>query len=180
MFNKKNVKLYVISSMVLVLLINGLLTQIITTNDQYLDIEVHVTMRHYRDGILISTSHHAGVLTTAGQDWIEDQLGDSPSTDPAKWIGLSNSTDSPNAGWTEIPDEITTGNMSRSAATYTSTGVGTWNQTFVFNPSEANSTRLVGIYYTASGAGLLFSDTISPVDYLAVDTLEIEASLSVS
>lgn len=145
-----------------------------------LDPKVHITMRHYRDGVLIGESYHAGVLTTAGQDWIEDQIGDSPSTTPAQYIGLSNSTDSPSSAWTVIPDEITTGNMSRAQGAYASTGVGTWNVTYVFNPTESNSSRLVGIYYAASGAGLLFSDTIAAVDFLATDTLEIEASHSVT
>lgn len=143
-------------------------------------LEIHVEMYHYRNGVLIGHSHHAGVLTTLGKNWIEDQLGDSPSADPAKWIGLSNSTDSPSAAWTEIPAEITTGNMGRAAGTYASTGDGAWNITNSFSPSEGNSTRLVGFYYAAAGATLLWSDTINVVNYENGDTVEIVGTHSVT
>ena len=136
--------------------------------------EVHVTMRHYRNGVLIDWSHHAGVVTTAGLNWIEDQLGDTPSTDPAKWIALSNDPSAPNVGWTEIPGEISTGGMGRSAGTYTSTGDGVWQIEFVYSPTGDGSCQLTGLYYTSSGAGLLASDTITLINYQAdTDTVTI-------
>ena len=50
-----------------------------------------------KDGVLLN---NAGTLTTIGKDWIEDQLGDSPSTDPAKWISVSADAGSSAVGWT--------------------------------------------------------------------------------
>jgi len=137
-------------------------------------------MRHFRDGVLIGYSHHAGVLTNGGKDWIEDQLGDSPSTDPAKWIGLSNSTDTPLATWTSIPAEITTGNMGRAAGTYANVGTGQWNITKSFSPSESNSTQLTGLYWAASGAYLLAADTITLTNYQNGDTVSITWQITVS
>ena len=136
--------------------------------------EVHVTMRHYRYGVLIDYSHHAGVVTTAGLNWIAGQLGGTPSTDPAKWIGLSNDPSAPNAGWTEIPGEITTGGMGRALGVYTPTGDGVWEIEFVYSPTETASCQLTGLYYTSSGVGLLASDLINLINYQAdTDTVTI-------
>jgi len=106
-------------------------------------------------GNLVDYSYHAGTLTTIGKNWIEDQLGDSPSTDPAKWIACSNTTDSASAAWTQLPDEITTDGLARAAGTYASTGDGTWNQTKTFSVSGTNSTVCYGLHYAASGDGNL-------------------------
>lgn len=143
-------------------------------------IEVHVFMEHWRDGVLLASSHHAGTLTNIGKDWIEDQLGDSPSTDPAKWIGLSNSSDSPSASWETIPDEITTGNMGRAAGTYANVDMGQWNITKSFSPSETNSTQLTGLYYAASGDYLLAADTITLTNYQSGDTVGITWQITAS
>ena len=158
-------------------------TRLLKTKGLSLEIgfpEIHVTMHHYRNGVLIGYSHHAGTLTTGGKNWIEDQLGDSPSTDPAKWIAHSNSTDSPSAAWTAIPAEITTGNMSRTNGTYVNDGDGKWNITKIFSPTETNSSRLVGLYWAASGAYLLASDTISVINYESGDTVTITWTITVT
>ena len=113
--------------------------------------EVHCEVIQMRNGEVVSYSYHTGTLTTIGKNWIEDQLGDSLSTDPAKWIACSNTTDSASAAWTELPDEITTDGLARAAGTYASTGDGTWNQTKTFSVSGANSTVCYGLHWAASG-----------------------------
>lgn len=140
-----------------------------------LSLELHVTMRHYRYGVQIGYSYHAGVLTTAGLNWIGGQLGGSPSTDSAKWIALSNDPSAPSSAWTEIPGEITTGGMGRSVGVYDPTpGDGVWEIEFVFSPTETASCQLTGLYYTSSGAGLLASDLINLINYQAdTDTVTI-------
>ena len=84
---------------------------------------LHVTVNLQRVGELEPTfwSHHPGVLTTIGKNWIEDQLGDSPSTDPAKWISVSTNVTEPSAAWTEIPQEIAADGLTRASGTYAST-----------------------------------------------------------
>ena len=146
-----------------------------------LGIEIHCTMRHFRNGVLIGYSRHAGTLTTLGKNYIEDQISDSPSaTMIGDDIGLSNSTDSPSAAWTSLPDEITTGDMGRADGTYANVGDGQWNVTKSFSPSESNSTRLVGLYYNLTGNYLLASDTITVVNYQSGDTVEITWTVTVS
>lgn len=109
--------------------------------------------------------HHAGVLTTIGKNWIEDQLGDSPATDPAKWISLSTSSDSPAAGWTQIPTEITGNGLHRQAGTYASTGDGVWTIEKQFTANATNTNvQLTGLQWASSGDNnLLGADTFTPV-----------------
>lgn len=142
--------------------------------------EIHVSMWHYRDGVLLEYSHHAGVLTTIGADWIEDQLGDSPATDPAKWIALSNDAGSPSAAWTVIPTEITTNGMGRAAGTYANVGTGQWNITKSFSPTGSGSCQLTGLYWASTGSYLLCADTFTQINYESGDTVQIQWTISVS
>ena len=143
-------------------------------------VEIHVTMWHYREGILLDTSHHAGVLTTLGANWIEGQMGDTPGTDPAKWIALSNDVGTPSAAWITIPVEITTNGLTRAPGTYASTGDGTWTITKSFSVTGTQSCQLTGLYWALAGDVLLCADTFTQVNAEDGDTLEIEWSLSVS
>lgn len=149
-------------------------------SDGVLGVEIHVSMWHYRDGILLDYSHHAGVLTTLGANWIEDQLGDSPSTDPAKWIAVSNDAGSPSSAWIVIPTEITTGGMGRATGTYANVGDGVWNITKSFSPTGSGSCQLVGLYWASTGDYLLCADTISVINYENGDTVQIQWTITVS
>lgn len=157
--------------------------QISEIQNATINLEIHCDMYHYRDGILIKHSHHAGVLTNTGKDFIEGKIGNSAfanNTVFANYISLSNSTDSPSATWVILPDEITTGTMARTLGTYVSTGVGTWNVSKSFSPSETNSTRLVGLNWNSTGNNLMASDTISAINYESGDTVEIVWSITAS
>jgi len=145
-----------------------------------LDVEVHLEMWHYdQDGKLLEHSRHAGVLTTTGKNWIEGVLGDADG-DQGDYIGCSNSTDAPSSAWTELPDEITTGGMSRAIGTYADDGDGQWNITKSFSPTETNSTQLVGLYSTAATASLIASDTITLINYGSGDTVQLRWTITVS
>lgn len=144
-----------------------------------LGFEIHVTMYHYRDGVLINWDHHAGTLTTIGKNYIEDQLGDSPGA-VADYIALSNNTGAPSAGWTELPDEITTGGMSRAQGTYQDEGDGVWNITKSFSPTETNSTQLTGLHWGAGASTLLAADIFNIINYENGDTVTITWQITVS
>ncbi len=143
-------------------------------------VEIHVSMWHFRDGVLLDYSHHAGVLTDLGADWIEDQIGDSPATEPAKYIGLSNDATSPTAAWIVIPTEITTGGMSRAAGTYANDGTGQWNITKTFSPTGSGSAQLTGLYWASTGSLLLTADTFTQINYESGDTVQIRWTITVS
>ena len=91
---------------------------------------VTVDAYHYDEatGTYIHFYHDesSNLVVDIGKDWVEDQLGDSPGTDPAKWISLSTDASALSAAWTQIPTEITTGGLARAAGTYASTGTGVW------------------------------------------------------
>lgn len=147
-------------------------------------LEFHVTVYIQRvgDEQPILWSHHPGVLTTIGKNWIEDQLGDSPSADPAKWISLSTSSSSPSASWTQIPSEITTGGLARAAGTYSSTGDGQWTISYQFTASATHTdVQLTGLQWASSGDGnLLCADTFTPVTLNSGDKITITWTVTVS
>lgn len=145
---------------------------------------IHVTVWVKRAGETEPTfwSHHAGVLTTIGKNWLEDQIGDSPSTDSAHWISVSTSASSPSAAWTQIPTEIASGGLTRLAGTYASTGDGTWTITATFTATSGHtSVQLTGEQWAVSGDNnLLGADTFTPVTLAVDDQLIVEFSNSVS
>lgn len=149
-------------------------------NGTVLGLEFHVTMYHRRDGKLLTWSHHAGNLTNIGANFTKEKISYDSGNLNATYIALSNSTSSPSASWTDLPAEITTGNMSRAQGSYTDTGVGTWNVSYIFSPTETNSTRLVGLLWNTGASVLLASDTITPINYESSDTVEIVWSITVS
>ena len=155
-------------------------TPVLVEDGTNIKVEIHVTMWHYRDGTLLDTSHHAGVLTTLGANWIENMLGDTPGADPAKWIAVSNDPGAPSAAWIVIPSEITTNGLGRAPGTYASTGDGTWTITQSFSVTGTQSCQLTGLYWTLAGDYLLCADTFTQVNAEDGDTLEIEWSLSVT
>lgn len=126
--------------------------------------------------------HHAGVLTTIGLNWIEDQLGDSPDTNPAKWISVSMDTGSPVVGWTQIPAEIVSGGLTRAAGTYTSTGDGVWTIDYQFTASATHTdVQLTGLQYAVSGDNnLLGADTFTPVTLNSGDKLTVTWTITVT
>lgn len=145
---------------------------------------IHVTVYVQRigDEEPVYWDHHAGTLTVIGKNWIEDQLGDSPSTDPAKWISLSSSTASPLDSWTQIPSEITTGGLERAVGTYASTGDGVWTLTYQWTASAThNDVQLTGLQYGDTGDGnLLGADTFSPLTLSSGEKLTVVYTITVS
>lgn len=124
----------------------------------------------------------SNLIVDIGLDWIEDQLGDSPAGDPAKWISLSSDTGSPAAGWTQIPSEITTGGLARAAGTYSNQGVGVWDIANTFTATAAHTdVQLTGLQYASSGDGnLMAANTFTPVSLAIDDALTITWTLTLS
>ena len=151
------------------------------SGETQLGVEVHLWVYHYRNGVLISSSHHAGVLTNIGKDFIEQQISGTPNASKAVYISCSNDTSSPVAGWYNIPAEITTDGLSRALGTYSSTGVGTWNVTNAFTVTGTNSTQLYGLSISAAPAGgLIASDTSTQKDVSSGDTLTVTWQVTVT
>ena len=149
---------------------------------------VSVDAYHYdaATGTYISFYHHesSNLVVDIGKDWIEDQLGDSPGTDPAKWISLSTDATAPAAGWTQIISEITTGGLARAAGTYGDTGVGTWTIAATFTATAPHTNvQLTGLQWSATAGSdnnLLAANQFTPVTLNSNDMLTITWQLSVS
>lgn len=129
-------------------------------------------------------SRHAGVLTTIGKNWLEDQIGDSPSTTPATYISLSVNTATPLNTWTIITGELNAGGMGRKLGAYASTGDGTWT---ILKQFTANATttalQLTGLNWSATACAdntLLCADTFTPVTLASGDKVTVTWSLQVT
>ena len=119
-----------------------------------LDGYVTVDAYHYDEAtetyVLFYHDEGSNVITNIGKDWIEDQLGDSPATDPAKWISLSNDGSSL-ATWTQLPTELNNDNgMGRWVGAYASTGVGVWTITYQFTATGAVTVQTTGLQWSVT------------------------------
>lgn len=148
---------------------------------------VVVDAYHYDEatGEYVHFYHHESenLLMNIGKDWIEDQLGDSPGTDPAKWISLStDTTDPPLATWTQIPTEIAADGLTRAAGTYGSTDVGAWEIEATFNATATHTAvQLTGLQYAVSGDNnLMAANHFTPVTLNNGDALTVTWQLSVT
>lgn len=133
----------------------------------------------------IAWSRHAGVLTTIGKNWIEDQISDSPSATPAAYIALSRNVTAPNAAWTIIPAEINTGGgLDRTVGTYTSTGNGVWTVAKQFTADAGyTAVQLTGLQWSDTDAEdntLLCADTFTATTLAVGDKITVTWTLSVS
>lgn len=148
--------------------------------------EVHLLLQHYRDGVMLTNETGAGVLTTIGQDWIEQQISGTSTTDRAIYCADSNdATDPALASWTQLPFEITANGLDRMTGAYTSTGVGTWTVYVLKTCSTApQSTQLWGLHWIVtdnSNNNLLASDTGPAQKNMVVgDTLAETWTISVT
>lgn len=144
-------------------------------------VEIHMWMIH-RDpcGKVLMESHHAGVLTNIGKEFIEDQLFGTPNASEAVYISLSNDASSPSAAWIVIPNEISGDGADRAAGTDTDTGAGTVNVTKTFSITGSVSCQLAGLSFLASGNGLFCADTFSAISATSGDSIQITFMITIT
>ncbi|TET14155.1 MAG: hypothetical protein E3J81_07160 [Dehalococcoidia bacterium] len=118
---------------------------------------VVVDAYHYDEatGTYVRFYHHesSNLIVTIGKDWIAQQLGGSPDSNPAKWISLSLDGTAPVVGWTQIPTEIAAGGLTRADGTYSHTGgTNTWEIEATFSATATHTdVQLTGLQYAVSG-----------------------------
>jgi len=148
-----------VSAIVIVVIVISLFQVPLSPLRYEVSVELHMIVEHYdANGNLVSRTIHAMTIVNQGKDWMEDQLADSPSTDPAKWIAVSNDETAVSEAWTVLPNEITTGGLARSAGTYVSTGTGAWNATKTFSITATISCCLYGVYSASTGNALVAAE----------------------
>jgi len=151
------------------------------TDATEVEFDVSCQVEQFRDGILIGYSEHAGTLTDFGADWIEDQLGDSPSaTTIGKYIGVDDDGTAPSTAWTALPSETSGNGMDRLTGTYSSTGVGTYTIVGTFSPTASGSIQLVGLHHTDSGSNLVCADQVTTINYQNGDSIEVTWTITIS
>ncbi len=147
---------------------------------------VVVEAYHYDEAtgtyVLFYRDESSNLVVNIGLDWVEDQLGDSPATDPAKWISLSLDATAPAAGWTQIISEIAAGGLSRAVGAYTDTGTGVWEIEATFTASATHTdVQLTGLQWASSGDNnLMAANTFTPVTLTSGDALTITWEITLS
>ena len=141
------------------------------------------------NGEVIDLGCQHNLLVDQGKDYILelmsgiDQVGATPGTDYAKYISLSTNSTAPDASWTVIPDEITSGGLARAEATCTRNAVGNWTCEYTFTPTESfTGVQLTGLNWngTAGAQSLVAAAQFSAVNLEANDQLQIKWTIIVS
>lgn len=144
-----------------------------------------VQVKVVRDGQVIYYHEGHNLITNAGKDAIAKQIGStSPWTNGANYIALSSNTGTPDATWTSIPDEISTGGLGRAQGTYSHTN-GTTGYTFTvqkeFIASDTHTgVRLAGLLFGPNGGTLLAANTFSSVNLISGDHLTVTWTITIS
>mgnify|MGYP000260911547 CR=1 FL=1 len=142
-----------------------------------------VQVKVVRDGQVIYYHEGHNLITKMGKDIIAKQLGStSPNTNGANYIGLSTSSSSPDADWTSIPDEITSGGLERAQGLYSHTnGTNTYQIQKTFTASASfTGVQLAGLYVTQTGNTLFAANTFSPVNLISGDQLTVTWTITIS
>jgi len=140
-------------------------------------------------GEVIDLGCQHNLLVNQGKDYILelmsgiDQVGATPGTDYAKYISLSTNSTAPDASWTVIPDEITSGGLERAAGTCTRNTVGNWTCEHTFTATTSfTGVQLTGLNWngTAGAHSLVAAAQFSAVNLEADDQLQIKWTITVS
>ncbi|MEM1995190.1 MAG: hypothetical protein QXW32_06970 [Nitrososphaerales archaeon] len=142
-----------------------------------------VQVKVVRDGQVIYYHEGHNIITTVGKDFIAKQIGStSPESNGANYIALSMNSSTPQAGWTSIPSEITTGGLARAQGTYShEAGQNTFTVSHQFI-AEATFTgvQLAGLFTASTGGTLLAANAFSPVNLISGDELTVTWTITIS
>jgi len=148
----------------------------------------YVTVDAYRydeaTGTYVQFYHDesSNVITTIGLNWIEDQLGDSPGTDPAKWISLSNVSGAA-AGWTQLDTELNTFGMTRAEGAYGDAGDGVWTILKQFTATGGVTVQTTGLQWVVtpqSDGNLMAAKDFTSVTLANGDKLTVTWTITLS
>jgi len=124
------------------------------------------------------------LITNIGKEFVEDQLTNPQTANTTKYISLSNTSTSPSASWTKLPDEFTSLGLSRAECTITDMGTGHFNCTHTFTATgSANNVQVAGLNWnsTSDSDGNLFAAaTFTSVNLEANDQLQVTWEITIS
>lgn len=151
-------------------------------NVESMAVKVDTNVLLTRLGQIIESDRHAGVLTTIGKDFIEQQISGTASTTDAIYISCDDTDASGlSAASTKLTSETDDNGITRATGTYASTGAGTWTVTKAFSITGTQAVQTYGLQWSAtkqSDNNLLCYDTSAVKNCVDGDTLTITWSLS--
>lgn len=138
------------------------------------NVQADLQVTQYRNGIPISSSNHAGVLTAIGKDFIAQQLSGSASTTNAIYISVSADTaDGMSSSSTQLTNEINANGFTRHSGTYAHTAsTNTYTVSYQFTSSGTQTVQLWGCQWSVtaqSNNNLLCYDTSSAKNTVSGD-----------
>ncbi len=142
-----------------------------------------VVVEVVRDGQVIYHHESHNLIVTQGKDFIAQQIGSTtPAANGANYIGLSTDTSTPDASWTVIPGEITSGGLERAQGTYAHTaGTNYYTITKTFTATASfTGVQLAGLYSTSTGTTLFAANTFSPVNLISGDQLTVTWTITIT
>jgi len=147
-------------------------------------LEVHMTIKQWRDGILIYQYEHPGVLTDLGKKFEELKCSGHAVAPVTVGDALKNVTfislgfGTPTAASTQLPGEVY---RADGDANYEHIADGNWNITITWNPGGSGSTDCMGWNWLSAGDGNLWAyDTFTQINYQNGDTINVEANTQVT
>ena len=115
------------------------------------------------------------LLTSAGRDWIHNQLYTAGTTDEALYIAVSSDTGGVSSAHTSLAGEIVTNGLERAAGTPSHTAgtpTTTITKTFIAGGSFT-AVQLTGLLTASSGGTLVHENTFSSVNLGLNDQLTV-------
>jgi hypothetical protein len=145
----------------------------------------YVTVSVLRDGQEIYHHEDHNLITTAGQDFIRQQIGETSSgnigTNGANYIALSSNTATPAASDTTLTGEITTGGLARAQGTYAEVSTDQFTITKTFTASATHtSVQKAGLFTASSSGTMMAENTFTSVSLASGDQLTITWTITLS
>jgi len=119
----------------------------------------------------------SNLITDIGKEFVEDQLTNPQTANTTKYISLSNTSTSPSASWTKLPDEFTSLGLSRAECTIMDMGTGQFNCTHTFTATgSANNVNVAGLNWNGasdSEGNLFAAATFTSTNLEANDMISV-------
>jgi hypothetical protein len=155
-----------------------------STTDNF-PVHGYVVVSVMRDGNEIYHHEDHNLITTAGRDFIRQQIGETSSgnigTNGANYIALSSNTAAPAAGDTTLAGEITSGGLARAQGTYAEVSTDQYTITRTFTASASHTAVQKAGLFTASSSGTMMAEnTFTSVSLANNDQLTITWTITLS
>jgi len=142
----------------------------------------HVSVKQYRDGVLIYEYDQHNLITTIGSKHIRNFLGWANQTNQASiYISLSNDA-SPQTSWTKLPVEITGSGLDKATGTPSNVNSTAYQVTKTWTANASQSVQCTGLHWDSApdtSGNLFAAASISSVSLQANDQLQVTWTVNI-